>query len=427
MHWKRLEIPMKILILTMAILLTNNGVWLCLSDLNNPLSFCRYLYAGAELQLLLLACCLATGILLYKRTPGSHLLSEWKSHKAIIFFILYAICSVIWTVNPTATVYHILILIFSTVLAIFLGNCFSLNQWAVILQWFAAIIVIASFALLIFFPHAAIMAEPHFGSWRGIFWHKNFTGSFMALASMLSLNLVLSSSQKQRGKLVVGICLYTMSLIFTIYSLSAAGVVILFGLTCLQLVLFLWSKVKDHLRPLHYYMMGGFTLALILISIANMDILFSLINRSPDLTGRTFLWSYILEFAVLQHPLIGHGFGAMWALKDFVDAVSTSQGWSFQITNGHSGYMDTLLNLGGIGLLLLMYVFISAFQRTARHFIQNSNPVNMLPLLVVSYVFLANLSISFVQEIESFHWMILISCIFIIRQGEKSAQKASED
>jgi exopolysaccharide production protein ExoQ len=410
---KKLENSLGILVLILAILLTNNGVWLCLLDINDPVSFCRHLSAGSEVQLLLFAGVLATGILLYKGMSGSSLFNEWKSHKVVVFFILYAIFSVLWTANLTGTVYHILILVFTTLLAFFLGKYFPANQWEAILLWFSIIIVSASFVLLIFFPRAAIMDFPHLGSWRGVFWHKNFTGSFMAFTGMIFLNLVISSTRKQMGRLIGGVLLYIMSLVFTMYSLSAAGVVILFILTGFELTLFLWSKVKNRLGVFHYYALGGTALALILIGITNMEILFRLINRSPDLTGRTFLWSYLIKSAVLPHPLIGQGFGAVWTLKDFIQTVTVSQGWGFPITNGHSGYMDTLLNLGGIGLLLLIIILVSAFQKTIKYFIQNSKPENMLPFLVVLYVFLANLSISFFQEIESFHWMILISTLLI--------------
>ena len=192
MLWKKLEKTAEIIVLATAFLLANKGVWLCLFDLNDPISFCSYGNAGSELPMLFFASCLAIGVLWYRGILRKLASTEWKNYKVLIFFILYAILSVSWTVHLTGTIYHILILIFSTILAVFIGTYFPLNRWSAILLWFSGITVILSFTLLIFFPNAAIMVEPHLGSWRGIYWHKNFTGSFMALANIVFLNLVIS-------------------------------------------------------------------------------------------------------------------------------------------------------------------------------------------------------------------------------------------
>ncbi len=413
MPWKKLETTLAVLTVALTFALTNKGVWLCLSDINDPLSFCSYGHTGSELPLLFLAVIFAALILYRKKMMGVFL----ETPPALVLFILFAFISAAWSVYAASTIYHILVLAISTALAIFIGAYFSPKQWRVLLFWFSAVTVIASVILLVFFPNAAIMAKPHLGSWRGIYWHKNFTGSYMALANIIFLNWALKTLTSK--KIVIAACaaLYILSLIITGFSLSAAGLMTLVALNGIQLILFFWLKIRKRLAPKHYYIIIGASLAIALAMFANADSVFRLFNRAPNLTGRIPLWEHLIETAVSKSPVIGHGFGAIWAMEDFRKSVTANQGWIFEIKNGHSGFMDTLLNLGIVGLVLLLAVFISAIKKSASYFSKSGNIEDSLPLLIILYVFLANLSTNFMQDVESFHWVLLVSAIFSIRKA----------
>jgi O-antigen ligase len=69
----------------------------------------------------------------------------------------------------------------------------------------------------------------------------------------------------------------------------------------------------------------------------------SALGRDATLTGRTDVWAQLLP-VVLQHPFGGSGFGSFWTpgAREF-----------YQISEGHSGYLDVLLDMGFVGLLLI--------------------------------------------------------------------------
>jgi hypothetical protein len=54
-----------------------------------------------------------------------------------------------------------------------------------------------------------------------------------------------------------------------------------------------------------------------------------------------------------------------------------------------------------------------SFYRTGKYFIASSGREAIFPFLVTIYFLLANLSISFLLEFESFHWMLLITALFM--------------
>lgn len=409
---KELEKISEIFIFVFAILLTNRGIWLCLTDFNNPLSFCSYHNAGIELLLYLLISILALWHL-SRKGELKIFTNAWKANKLVLFFMGLALISISWSIFPLATLYHLFILLFTTILGAYIGSIFTPKSLLRYFFWWAGVVVTASYVLLVFFPNAAIMGEPHLGSWRGIFWHKNFTGSLMAFANLIFLLYWLTGSRKDIGRTVMCMIGYLLSLVLTFFSQSAAGIVTWFVLNIILIVLLAWSKFKNILTKLHYLIISGFVIVAGIIIGINLNGIFRIINRSASLTGRIPLWNYLLTTWVREQPFFGHGFAAMWQVEQFRKQVTTSQGWSFEITNGHNGFMDILLGLGAIGLALVFALWFVSLFRTGKYLIKMDSREAFFPFLIVIYFLLANLSISFILEFESFHWMLLITALFI--------------
>jgi exopolysaccharide production protein ExoQ len=70
------------------------------------------------------------------------------------------------------------------------------------------------------------------------------------------------------------------------------------------------------------------------------------------LTGRTDIWGFALQRAA-ERPILGYGYNSFWSPRHTAE-VSAVVDW--KISEGHSAYLDTLLNLGVVGLLLFVAV-----------------------------------------------------------------------
>jgi O-antigen ligase len=73
-----------------------------------------------------------------------------------------------------------------------------------------------------------------------------------------------------------------------------------------------------------------------------------ILNRDSDLTGRNNIWAFLVPRA-MERPILGHGFGGFWTeeLKQAVYAYPA-----------HNGYLETLLDTGFIGLILISLFLI---------------------------------------------------------------------
>ena len=112
---------------------------------------------------------------------------------------------------------------------------------------------------------------------------------------------------------------------------------------------------------------GSFVVVVLLSGFA-LDSAFNLyenivlmLGRDPTLTDRTVVWGDVL--ALQQRPIIGYGFESFW-FGERMDAMWAK--WWWRPTQAHSGYIETYLNLGLIGVGLLAMVLLSTFRRISR-------------------------------------------------------------
>lgn len=82
------------------------------------------------------------------------------------------------------------------------------------------------------------------------------------------------------------------------------------------------------------------------------------------LSGRTLLWADLLDFAS-DHRWLGYGFDSFWT-PDHIAFISVRRGWV--ITQAHSGYIETLLDTGLLGLGVLTATLVGGARAAIRRF-----------------------------------------------------------
>ena len=90
------------------------------------------------------------------------------------------------------------------------------------------------------------------------------------------------------------------------------------------------------------------------------------LGRDVTLTTRTEIWERALELKT--NPLLGSGFFSTWLAPK---AASMVEEWG-GLAHAHNGYLETYLNSGAIGVLLLLAVLVSAGKNAKRQLYQRS-------------------------------------------------------
>lgn len=136
---------------------------------------------------------------------------------------------------------------------------------------------------------------------------------------------------------------------------------LLLGVTVMLFVGFKW--VRKPLVP--FYIIS----ATIVIAIAQSlfgvyEMTLRLLGKDPTLTDRTLLWADLLKVEI--NPLIGTGFEGFW-LGDRLKEIWKI--WAFAPNQAHNGYLETYLNLGALGLVILLILLLSTFLKSCRSII----------------------------------------------------------
>jgi exopolysaccharide production protein ExoQ len=404
--------PIRILefiIVLATLLIANRFTWLCIYDVNQVFS-CEYGTAADEL-LVYLALAAAALWLLHGTDLGQAWVKAWRRNWALVVFLALGLASVSWSVSPIASGYRALLLILSSIVASYLGTRYSETQLIKIIVWFGVVTVLLSFFLVWLIPNAAIMNTVGLvGNWRGAFSHKNYGGAIVAYnASVMVLAFVRERHALPRAGLGLMIA---ASAAFVYFSRSATGAILFVVLLCLLLACLAWRRYRERMRRAHYVALGILLGTGIATAALRLNSLLALVGRNAQFTGRVPLWEYLIGQGSQHNLWLGYGLWAIWRSPAFRAQAGIAVGWPFQVVDGHSGYMDVFLYLGLVGLAVLAVLLAQLAWRASRVLILEASAASIWPVLTAAYILIVNITISFMFQFETFHWLLLVAVLF---------------
>jgi len=134
-----------------------------------------------------------------------------------------------------------------------------------------------------------------------------------------------------------------------------------------------------------------------------------LLGRDTTLTGRIYIWSKLVPYAQ-KKLLLGYGFGGFW---------TTSLRTQIAVT-AHNGYLDTILNLGILGLMLFLTLLMTLISKCSK-LISDFWDIKTLFLAMVLMLLVHNIAESSLGYFEAFpsSLIILFYCIILEQETAK--------
>jgi exopolysaccharide production protein ExoQ len=338
-------------------------------------------------------------------------LSTWKKNWILLIFILLAFCSLFWSENFIISIYKVYVLIACSPIAAYIGITYTSDNILRKLMWFFVIIASLSYGLAILLPEAGRHLDSLYsGSWRGLFFHKNYLGAIMAFGTNVSLFLMMAEKRLKNRLTYLVLFFFMAGLIFL--SRSATGIILFGILNGCTLLATAWVKWKCFLRRSHYAIIGFLLTASIILALTNLNFLFGLLNKETTLTGRLPLWSYLINYGMANHPWFGSGFGATWASDQFRLVSQSAVGWGFASLSSDNGFVDIFLHLGMVGVVLFIFALTLCVFRTVKYALCEQTIISFFPIVVMVFVIIANISVSFFLELEAFGWFLMVLAFF---------------
>jgi len=148
-------------------------------------------------------------------------------------------------------------------------------------------------------------------------------------------------------------------------------------------------------------------------------------GRDMTLTGRTLLWTDVLDNAA-KHPLFGVGVAAFWVGPVGYDLYPLPN-WSrvtpeWRPEQGHNGYIDTYVELGGVGVLLLVIVIGVAIAGALSQ-LETNFQLGSIRLALLLLILMSNLTeTSFLRGTHDLWFVFLLIAVNLpVRPGRARA------
>lgn len=236
-----------------------------------------------------------------------------------------------------------------------------------ILRRVCYLVIPLSVVLIKYFPEIARHYDPWTGapSVDGATTSKNMLGMACLVAGIFLFwdTATRWSERKDRHTkrvLAVNFAFMAMTLWLLALSNSATSRVCL-AIGCLVVWAVLSSWGQRHRTFITVMIPATFCLYLVLAFGFDLNgQMASQVGRDPTLTDRTLIWQTVL--GLHTNPLIGTGYESFW-LGPRLDVIWAAVG---HVNESHNGYLEVYLNLGLIGIFLLVGFLVTSYRRIWR-------------------------------------------------------------
>ena len=278
-----------------------------------------------------------------------------------IALLLYAMCSVAWSIDSGASLrrlFHLVVILFACLAVTIYGS--RERRFQEVARPVITFFLLGSLIFGLVAPDLAIEPPsfPHTEYyWGGLTIGKNALGAIASTGAILWLHGWASREVKPlaaAGGVALSVLLIALA--------RAATYMLATGLVCALMLLMLRSSRGN--RRYMPYVVGLLVAVTILYGLVVLDVvpgldailtpLTALTGRDRSFTNRGLIWQIAREHISLN-PMMGTGYGAFWA-----NVVPGTPAYDFFVPRMffnpgecHDGYLEIINDLGYLGLLLL--------------------------------------------------------------------------
>ncbi len=238
----------------------------------------------------------------------------------------------------------------------------------VLLRRFAFLLVPLSVLFIKYYPDLgrAYIRWPYEPMFTGVASQKNGLGQICLLAGIYFCWALLHGREKRlqwAGRLSLPVNLAFLGMIAWLLhkANSATSLACLVLVACLLLASRLPSGVREPRRIMVLGMAAVCVFGFLELTLDVSDSVVALLGRDATLTTRVPMWEALREMAV--NPLVGVGYESFW-LGDRVHVLQDEYG---SIHQAHNGYLEVYLNVGLVGLGLIVGSILSGLFKLWSH------------------------------------------------------------
>lgn len=186
--------------------------------------------------------------------------------------------------------------------------------------------------------------------------------------------------------------------------LVAQGTLLAFGIALLQMahsatsifcfvlgagLMLVTDRRAIRKRPtrVHVLCAGILIVGLLITVFGGQSVVTSALGRESDFSGRTDIWKACLD-AGWESPILGTGFESFWNVNVEKVAAELPGYWEIHnLVSAHNGYIQIYLDLGLVGLSLIVLIIVSGYGRASRAFYRDRGVGSLMLAYVITTIF----------------------------------------
>lgn len=238
--------------------------------------------------------------------------------------------------------------------------------------------------------------------YAGYFHGKNYLGLLSGVSIMLALNETLYPGRRRVCGVLVGAIAAT--LLYLSNSKTGLGLAIVAPILAWATVVAARSmRLSPAWIPIAVVL--GFLVISTLFGISIYRVSYALYNDST-FTGRRWIWEFA-QYEISRRPLLGWGYQSFWLVGPDAPSVVEAPGWIKGMPNAHNGYLDTIVELGYVGFLLLL-AFLIATLHACRAVAVRDLRRGWVALSLMFFIMMSNGLESMWMRAFEFLWIVFI-------------------
>ena len=328
--------------------------------------------------------------------------------------IALMLLSVGWSISPSYTVDSIRGEVLPmTTFALYFASRFNMRE-----QMRMVAVVLGIGALLsLFYAVAVPSVGKHIGgefdgAWKGIYAQKNNFSTTMTMTMMVFFVMGLVNRDRQEKRLARGGLFFSVAMI--LLSTSKSGLIIFITMSIVVVLsrVFRW---KGRRSILVLDVGGMFLLALgAVLSVTWQTIVIGL-GKDPTLSARTYIWSGSID-KIMAQPLLGYGRAAFW-VPDSRPAweVGALASKGFVPAHAHNGFIDAALEIGLLGLGLLLLGLLVTYGMALRRAYNSQEPEDLWPFTFLTLMVMSNMTETVLITRTSPYWVMYMVVFLSMR------------
>jgi len=337
------------------------SVWLNMAPESSPDAYLEGSPIDRNIYLLILCC--GAIVLLRRRRAVIRLL---RQNAPLLIFIAYCGISIGWSDFPAVAFKRWIKSLGDVVMVLIVLT--EVNRTAAIrrvLTRVAFVFVPLSVLFIKYYPDLGRA----YGRWEGTAFYvgmaadKNMLGKAclaFGLACSWAFIQELAGDRRRKVLAVHGVVLAMVFWLFSMATSVTSMVCFFLASSLMALITFMRFARRRTMIHIMVATMIGVCASVLFLNVGG-DMLYAM-GRNPTLTGRTELWQRLVTMPV--NSFLGTGFESFW-LGDRLERLWAIYWW--HPNESHNGYLELFLNLGWVGIALLLVLILTGYRNVLKH------------------------------------------------------------